>query len=178
LRTDRIATNQVSRENYGRAFVAGILPREAEAFAEWCRESADDGGRYVLPTRDEWLALYDELKAVPARALDELLDALPLTPRLHDLLGRLDEVARSFAPLNNERGHSRAEQMFLRQGLFEWVTCRESGKLTWGGLGQPGPGLGGRGLYSLDQSRRPQFLSDADTKRDPSFGFRLIRKEV
>jgi hypothetical protein len=116
--------------------------------------------------------VYDELRAEPAVDLAAAAADLRLTPRVRDLVKKLDEVSAAFAPANREVGRSLAEQMFLRNGVFEWVACRDVGKPEWGGLGQPAPGLA-NGLFELN-NRHPSYQREALTVRLPAFGFRLL----
>jgi hypothetical protein len=173
-KTDRVSPYQVARDNYIHAFVTAILPSESQAYAQWCREQ--DGKRYTLPTKDEWLALFDELQTLPAKPLADVTNGRPITPRMRDMLTALDDVSRTFVPDNRQLGRSLAEQMFLRHGLFEWVSCRDAGQPEWGGFGEPAPGLGG-GLYSPN-SRAPKYNREAMTQRAPEYGFRLMRRGV
>jgi hypothetical protein len=162
---ERVSPKSVSATNYWKAFITGVHPEEARAFAEWCSEADDE--EYVLPTRQEWFEAYDALKRKAPFAFSDLDDER-LTTRCRQLLKKLDVVA----PRQQGSGRTRADQMLMRQGVMEWVET-EADKMPWGAYGQPNRKFYGN-LYNLDAGQ-PWFPNDYD-QRLFSHGFRLLRR--
>ena len=160
----RVAPHRVQASNYWGAFVTGIKPEEAAAFAAWC------GADFGLPTREEWFSVYRLARAtaaVPAAAIART----GRTPRARSLIERLETATTALQP--RDRPRTLADQMLLRRGVMEWVECSERQR-RWGAFGQPHVRFHGN-LYDLE-SGRPSFPTDLDQRRLHSHGFRLIQR--
>lgn len=172
----RVHPGGVRADNFWLALVTALLPEEARAYAAWC------GDEYLVPTKEQWLQVYDDLRKRPGVNLEPVLAAHPLTERARELLTRLDaaaaegyERANKLRPGEARAKWSLADQMLLRGGVFEWVETRSAAnRLEWAGLGQPAAGLGPP-LFNLD-NRVPHPVRDAGTVRQPWYGFRLLRR--
>lgn len=159
----RISPRLARVGNYWGTLLSAITPPEAESFARWCGEG------YRLPTLEEWMTAYRWLKARPP--MDDLS---PLTvgrsERVRTLLQQLDTASTQAI---REVGYTRtrADQMLLRMGVFEWVRCDDA-RGIWGAIGEPPPGFD-PGLSTPDngQAKRPV---NPETNRIKNYGFRLI----
>jgi formylglycine-generating enzyme required for sulfatase activity len=127
-RNGRVSPRNIKGDNYWQAFVTGILPQEAEAYADWCSE---EGGEYALPSHEQWLKAYEYLKAQPIQeAFWKNLDTL--TPRAQLLLDKLTGLVEPQYQ-KSKRPSYLADQMFMRYGVMEWVSLPRG---EWGGLGK------------------------------------------
>lgn len=159
----RETVSRIGPENYGNAFLTGILPDEACRFAAWC------GREYSLPSLEEWQRAYAALTAVPAAAggIPGLLEGAGDLARL--TLAQIESAVVRVSRSGYER--TQAEQMLMRRGVLEWV--EQNGDLMrWRGMGEPAPQF--RMLWSV--ARGPSIPRDANSCRSNAFGFRLIRR--
>jgi len=168
-RTGRVSPYALKGSNYWQAFLTGIRPDEARVYAQWCEE--EGANEYAIPTQTEWFAVYEALKKEEVRP--DLFAERGLTPRMTELLQRLEEIGGKF-PAHDAAGRTLAEQLYLRNGVLEWVACKQPGKPEWGGLGQPGSSFLGT-MFNLDRGV-PNYQRDALTTRISGYGFRLIRR--
>ncbi len=147
----RILPDDLTLDNRERLFVTGILPAEAQAFAEWLGEGFD------LPTVKEWRAIYGALRwTLPPRhdLAAELAEGVTGT-----ILNKLtDQICPSFM----------LDLALMREGVVEWVRHEEG----WVGLGAPRPQFHPNLWDPLSHEVRPMQLDE----RLPYFGFRLVRR--
>ncbi len=167
----RVSPRELQAENYWGAFLTGILPDEALAFAEWC------GPSYRLPSLEEWLVAFRALRLAPLWQPD--WQEIP-NDRVRCLLTELGGIARESmshpfdeSPDGPQHASCLADQMFLRMGVLEWVAASEIAS-TWCGLGELHPGFGHH--LSLLDKEIPVELHDPLKERHDSFGFRLFRQ--
>lgn len=157
--------------NYWRAFITGVAPAEAMAYAEWCQASSEEGD-YSIPTTEEWQTAWKAMRETETIELASKLSG-KVTDRT---LLLLQNVGKSHPMAKN-----RADQMLFDQGVIEWVGTaqRAGGGAGWGGHGQTHPSFYSSGKF-LERSYPirsiPSGPSDANG-RMPFFGFRLLRRE-
>lgn len=162
----RVSPGRVTASNYWRAFVTGVLPDEALAFARWCGDGFD------LPTADEWQRLYRGASARSTLAAPWSRVAAAGPPRTWLMLERLAE-AHGAATAGQPRKRELADDFMLRNGVMEWVSLPGS-RSGFGGLGRPA-----RGLYpslaspDMDLVEQP---ATTDRKALRAYGFRLLRR--
>lgn len=114
----RTSSTALNDKNLFGVWASGVLPAEAEAFCEWSAPAMR------LPTHAEWMEAYFHLRQLPAQPVD-WAGALPgLDPRTAHLLGHLPA----------SRHANLAEQMYLRNGVFEFVELQNRDE-RWGGAG-------------------------------------------
>lgn len=159
----RVAPQFLSEENYWRAFVTGILPQEAEAFARWC------GPGYRVPTALEWLNVLKALSEGGPWKMDweHLLEKVP--PRRSLLIRNLDRVSQSIDGFRI--GGQLLDQALMRNGVVEWVRSEEEPP-SWGGLGEPPAQLAAQ-LSNLNLIDVIEPLAPHE-QRIRYFGFRLL----
>lgn len=161
----RVTPSAIQDNNYWNAFLTGLLPQEAQRFAQWCDPLCS------IPTIEEWLTAYRSLKAMP-----ELPDALTtmgeLSDRVYTLMERIESASRKVGE-NEGITRSRADQMLMRLGVMEWVACPDL-RTRWGGMGKPAKRFRG-GLFTPDHGQ-PHELLDPETDRASYYGLRLIRR--
>jgi hypothetical protein len=167
----RIPPAGVQRANYWQALLTGIRPDEANAFVEWNNEAYD--GVYALFTRDLWFQAYQALRSEPPLAVNHFND-LPLQPRMKTLVERFSAVTQSLPATAGAM--TRADQMLMRQGVLEWVSCQGDRRGEWGGFGQPNRDFFSL-LYSPDRGD-PYFPARFEEGRLMQFGFRLLRRDT
>ena len=171
-KTGRVAPHAVKAGNYWQAFLTGIRPDEARVYAQWCEE--DGGDEYAVPTQVEWWTAYEYLKQQDALPdVPRPFQNLALSSRMSELIERL-EIVNGKLPKLVPDSRKLAEQMYLRNGILEWVACSTLGKPEWGGFGQPAASFLGT-MYSLERGT-PNFQRDALATRTAGYGFRLLRR--
>ncbi len=146
-----IPPEELTLDNREQLFVTGILPAEAQAFAEWLGEGFD------LPTVKEWRAIYGALRwTLPPR---HSLSAELVAGATGAILSRLEEqISPSFM----------LDMALMREGVVEWVRHEDG----WVGLGAPRPQFHPNLWDPLNHEVRPMQLDE----RLPYFGFRLVRR--
>ena len=146
-----IPPEELTPDNREQLFVTGILPAEAQAFAEWLGEGFD------LPTVKEWRAIYSALRWT-------------LPPR-HDLAAELvaGVTGAILAKLTDQISPCfMLDLALMREGVVEWVRHDDG----WVGLGAPRPQFHPNLWDPLNHEVRPMQLDE----RLPYFGFRLVRR--
>jgi hypothetical protein len=142
-----------SDEKREESFVTGIIPEEAEAFADWL------GNGFRLPTLNEWQTLYHQwhqsvLTTRKQNALNgRIIQSLP-NPSVGRIL------------LEESHAETLAELSLMRHGVLEWVRDGSD----WKGLGEPRDSFS-RQLFSWRTPVTPLSFE----RRLPEFGFRLVR---
>jgi hypothetical protein len=161
----RVSPQKVTRRNYWQLLLSGILPDEAEKFAEWCGEG------YRVPTLDEWNKIYKSLKG--QKAYENLFSEAELKPRIRAVLERIDTIMKELLSRSNKT-YTLVDQMLMRYGVMEWVETdnRRSG---WGGMGQTDAGL--QSMIQTPESGSPEIPRQPTSSRLNYYGFRLIQKE-
>ena len=162
----RVEPALILKDNYQRAFLTGIRPREVQDFVQWNNDHKPGECFYYMLTDAEWRAAYAELQARPAYPSLAHFEQLNIKSRMTTLLNRMQAVARE---LTRSRAMQLSEQMFLTKGVLEWVTHPME---LYGGRGDSG-GLGGG---SAIESAKPLGLYDFEVPHR-AYGFRLLRKE-
>jgi hypothetical protein len=160
---DRISPRRATRTNYWQLFLTGILPSEAERFAEWCGDS------YRILTLDEWKRVYRGLKAMSA------VDALILDPKINErtrtIVTKLDEITKAIARATG-RPRTLADQMLMRLGVMEWVHYEYRGQ-RWGGMGQTDSNF--QPMMRTPDAETPEMPKEPEQHRLRYYGFRLLR---
>lgn len=167
-RNPRISPGKVLPNTYHQAFVTGIKPDEAEAFAEWSSSDGDDV--YELPTSVEWKQIREEWNGIPDPTFS-VYSSLKLTRRAKLLLDRLDKSARKKQNVAGERKLSHFA--LLNHGVLEWVRWDRS-ELGWGGLGVPHAAF--KAGFTVEDGV-PQEPREIDL-RPAAYGFRIIKREL
>jgi hypothetical protein len=141
-------------EERERLFLTGILAHEARAFARWL------GPDYDLPTVDQWRAIHQTLKGMPATVPPPCRDASRWQAR------------KCGAILKALRRRLRPEDMLqfslMEGGLVEWVRVEKD----YVGLGCPRPDFFPSLYNPLVDTIRPIHPD----QRLPYFGFRAVRQ--
>lgn len=160
----RVSPAAIRSTNYWQALITGVLPSEAQRYARWC------GQGYSLPTLDEWMTAYRELKQQPIQDIDAILGLAKLNDRARTLIQRLDTATQ---PALKQLGYARmrAEQMLMRLGVLEWVECRTQAS-RWGGMGETYADFHSA-LFS-PESGQPRLPKDPESDRIHYYGFRLL----
>jgi hypothetical protein len=186
----RVPPTKIQDGNYYRALVTGMKPAEIKEYIAWLDDKGD--GFFHIPTSAEWLKVYREFSTQPAIDVGEVDCLRGFTERTRSLLRQLDRVARVLAekpvPGTSARPISLADQMFMRNGVMEWVKWKLAGEghapRDYGGRGCPFH----RNLVSNSRDFTAEAAPhDPGSKYDelgPSrhdfrgYGFRLIRREL
>lgn len=163
---ERVSPSEIRTGNYWGAFLTGIKPSEAERFARWC------GQGYELPSQEQWFSSYNSTKRLAPIALEALDSAGPIRERCSRLLKQLDAVSRGEVPKVLGEQRTRADQMFFRMGVMEWVDTKGQ-RSRWGGMGQTNPTFHGS-LFVPDHGRADLPIDPEKDDRLPHYGFRLI----
>lgn len=167
----RISAGSANTSNYWQLFLTGILPQEAQRFAEWC------GYGYRLPTSNEWkkaLHYFAHWQADPA-LVNSLLSAPNLNERARAIARTLDNVTREEAwQLSGDR--LLCDQLGMRLGFMEIVyeTEQRSSFCCWG---QPSKRLYGAASNPLRDIAPMQLIDRVNGMRMKHGGFRLIRSK-
>jgi hypothetical protein len=160
----RVTPSRIGPDNYWHSFLTGIVPSEAQAFAAWCGES------YALPTLEQWLRAYAQLKSLPGEAVEPPAPTSEPDERLGQLLTRVESARAATAAGLGRR--TLADQMLLRLGVLEWVE-QNGHPPRWVGIGELPPAARG-GLTSPE--RGPVVPNQPETERSSLFGIRLLRR--
>lgn len=148
----RVSYKKFTEKDIEGLFITGVLPEEAEEFAQWLGEG------FRLPTLAEWRGVYKNLenKHITHK---EILYNKCLDPRAKFIIERLIKFIRPSVWL---------DLSLLRGGLVEWV---KSGP-AYTGLGSPRPDFQPNLWNPLQDEIRPTN----STNRVSFFGFRLVRE--
>ncbi len=161
----RVSARQIKDKNYWGAFATGLLPEEANDFAEW------NGENYSIPTLEEWNKIYQYCKAQPY--LDASFDTLNLKERPRALITKLNELVRSMNR-NSPGQQALAFQMIMRYGVMEWVRD-EHKQPEWVGMGQPNTFF--RNIFTQPEQGIPERPKDPLARRMSYYGLRLLRRD-
>ncbi len=150
----RTSLRKLRDHNLEGAFVTGVYPEEALAFAEWL------GDGYDLPTVEEWRALHETF-APEVSLVDDASRLIPTEAcaEARQILSLLAEE-RQWATMR--------EVLMLRDGLVEWVRDGDA----FVGLGSPR----GRFQPNLWDPSRDVVRPLQPRERYFFFGFRLVRR--
>jgi len=151
----RTSTVSIKEKTLFGVWATGLLPAEAEDFCEW------SGNGMRLPTHEEWRTAYQSLKKLPVQKVDWQKVQSGIQSRTLHLLNQL--------PLGEPA--NMAEQMYLRNGVFEWVSL--SGKNErWGGMGCVPISIYSH-TYNLDQGLH-HAVRAPEVSRRFYYGFRAL----
>lgn len=161
----RVSPLKIVAENYWNVFITGLQPEEISKYAMWL------GDGFKLPTKEQWHQVYTTLSVPADEDLVNQVTKLPGIPeRSKIILQKLDEVSQQ---LSAGRSRQLADQLFLRNGVMEWVTQPDP-KNQWGGMGAPLPRFH-NGQSRIDQNV-PEILLSATNYRLKYYGFRLVKR--
>ena len=160
---DRISPQATRHNNYWKLFMTGLYPSEVQKFASFC------GEEYDLPSLEEWNSVFDELREQPPISIEDF-ESVDLNPRARITVKKL-EAARS--RIRARKDYGLASQMFLDQGVVEWVWHEEDPD-RWGGRGQTNKVFHSR-THPIE-SRDPVPARAPEDQRIRDFGARLVRR--
>lgn len=144
----RVSLRRMCEDNYEGAFIAGVLPQEALAFAKWLGDGFD------LPTVEEWRHLHLRLRE--AKRL-KLLDA-----------GLSPEAMTIWKNLTSFRSRP-LEVGLVESGLVEWVRRKDR---SYAGLGSPRSCF----YHHVWNPMTDEVSTIHKERRVRYFGFRLISR--
>jgi hypothetical protein len=154
IQNPSVSSQQFRPEERERLLLTGVLPSEAEAFAEWL------GSGYDLPTIEEWRTIDRVLSQTPldAQTVGKVAsDSMHLTARR--IVRRL---VRQLKP------QMWSELALLRGGVIEWVRVGTH----FAGLGSPRPQF----YPNTFNPQRDDPVRPLSQERLPYFGFRPVRR--
>jgi hypothetical protein len=177
----REAVGEIRNENVERAFVTGVTPDEIAKFHRWLGANKFN---CRLPSNEEWTEIYRFASSQSVLPIESL-------PIENDKTGRLEELVRNLLQSstpqiasvglfvgagvrNPTTTNTLASQMFLQNGIGEWVTTVNNGKPGIGARGGIMRRLNGDGMDPLHP--RILFVDRADS-RPKEVGFRLVMQE-
>ena len=163
----RISAGNLGVTNYWQAFMTGILPFEAQRYAEWAGRGSD------LPTAQEWKSALTTLANLPAdRAFHEAVLRLPgLNERARLLIQRMDQVLQEERSQLSD-GSFLCDQMAMRLGILE-LMYEDSLRRSFCCWGQPNRRFVG-GISNPLRDAAPNRFTDRNGIRMKTVGFRLI----
>jgi len=163
----RSSAGNLSVANYWQAFMTGILPGEAQRYAEWMGDGAD------LPTAQEWKSALTTLAGWSASAsFCAAVLALPdLNERARLLIQKIDQVLQQEASQLSD-GPFLCDQMVMRLGVFE-ILYENAQRLSYCCWGQPNRRFSG-GVNNPLRDPAPNRFTDRNGIRMRTVGFRLI----
>ncbi len=161
----RVSPREIRSDNYWNAFLSGLLPAEVSRFCRWL------GPDYRIPTDQQWLAAYAELRKKEPVLIEEISQVEGLSLRAKELIENMNSAS---ATATKEMDYERtlADQMLLRLGVMEWIECPDNPN-RWGGRGETdvrfSPALVG------PEHGNPKFPNNPETQRLSHYGCRLAR---
>jgi hypothetical protein len=168
---ERVAPRQIRGDNYWGAFATGLKPHEAQTLADWYTEANDE--QFEIPSNEDWFSAYQALRNLPEIDLRQF-ESLELSPRAQTVVHQVESAAKASLSRMGNSGRSLADQMLMRQGVLEWVTCNIPRSPEWGAFGQTNKRFHGH-LYTPDLGK-PNFPADAENQRYRPNGVRLLRR--
>jgi hypothetical protein len=148
---ERISWRHCNERNYERLFMTGVLPAEAQRFAQWL------GPGYDLPTVGEWRAIATTWAQAP-----------PVLPDTHNSLAanighKLYEITWPRTLLD--------QSLMTSGGVMEWVWDEHREHILW--LGRPRTRFFGHTFRPLEHDPPAPRVT---TGRLWFCGFRLVRR--
>lgn len=172
----RISPQQVSFDNFEKAFITGLIPRdETKVFGDWLV-----GREYftTLPEADDWNHIYQHFKDTPEIDTSKFENAEGINARSLDLLRSLKMISNAGAsrraifddqPASSSSGsRSLIHQMLMQNGILEWVSQNND----WGAKGGADRARGGSGTTSDPTTAGLKQLNQQATR--PKVGIRFL----
>lgn len=177
----REAVGEIRNENVEKAFITGVTPEEISKFCRWMGTNKYN---CRIPTNEEWTEIYRYAASNAVLSLSTVLDSIAASARIEELIRNLlsastqNPVPTSLFVGNPVRNTAPvatlASQMFLQNGIGEWVSAVNNNKACVGARGGIMRRLNGDGMDPVNS--RLLFVDRADS-RPKEVGFRLIIQE-